>query len=186
MQSTHIAVEGKFKGAYELLSSGCDSGAVDEHAGHTGLAWCVKSAQISEFPSWQYPCYTSPSKARGRKPNSSMRTEPFPSFFPVLLSSCCICCDQGVVGLCIWCLFSCGVSHTSEPAVTACHVLLFHTSSKQRGCAKGSRAWEQLGSCTWYKERSSLVQGENLTWYKERSSLVQGEILTWYREILMV
>lgn len=74
-------------------------------AGHTGLAWCVKSAQRSEFPTWQYPCNTSPSKATGKKPNTSglSHSHPFPS---LLLSSFDICC--GFVHLMLfiqlWCL----------------------------------------------------------------------------------
>lgn len=121
----------------------------------------VKSAQISEFPSWQYPCYTSPSKEKERSQTATLGLSHSPSF-----SLFCWVAVIFVVtkelwgGLCIWCrLFSCGVSHIIS-AWSYCHVLpVFHTSSKHCACAKGRRAREQLWCCTWYKSEGSSLRG---------------------------
>lgn len=135
-------------------------GAVVEHAGHTGQAWCGKVSSDKWIPKLTVPLLHQPFQGKGEKPNSYVRAEPFPFFFPLLLSSCDICCDQGIVGLCIWCrLFSCGVSHIIS-AWSYCRVLpVFHTSSKHCACAKGRRAWEQLWRCTWHKSEGSSLRG---------------------------
>lgn len=73
----------------------------------------VESAETTEFPSWQSPCYTSPFGARGKKLQQDWAI-PLLCLSSVGLSSCDVCCNQGIVGLCFLChLYNWGVSHVS-------------------------------------------------------------------------
>lgn len=55
-------------------------GAVVEHAGHTGLAWCGKVSSDKWIPKLTVPLLHQPFQGKGEKPNSYIRAEPFPFF----------------------------------------------------------------------------------------------------------